>query len=97
MAGRTDLPDQNEDRRTRGARPEPTLTKTEARQGFTGRPVLIILLTALLLLMLIWVPVEWWGNAIEPENPANESIEPVPQSLDGPVRVVPQGETTATE
>jgi hypothetical protein len=70
MSTRTDLPN-TADRRTRGLQPE-QVTPTEARQGFRGKPVLIVLLGGLILAMLVWIPAEWWGNSIAPENPANE-------------------------
>lgn len=73
MTSRTDLPDTT-DRRTRGLRPE-TVTPTEARQGFRGRPVLIVLLAGIVLAMLVWIPAEWWGNAIAPENPSNQTVQ----------------------
>lgn len=71
MSSRTDLPNTT-DRRTRGLQPEP-MTATDARQGFRGKPVLIVLLAGLVLAMLVWIPVEWWGNSIAPSNPANET------------------------
>ena len=71
MTSRTDMPDTT-DRRTRGLKPEP-MPPVEARQGFRGKPVLIVLLGGLILAMLVWIPAEWWGNAIAPENPANET------------------------
>ena len=70
MSSRTDLPNAT-DRRTRGLQPEP-MSPTDARQGFRGKPVLIVLLAGLVLAMLVWIPVEWWGNSIAPSNPANE-------------------------
>lgn len=73
MTSRTDLPDTT-DRDTRGLRPEP-VTATEARQGFRGRPVLIILLAGIVLALLVWIPAEWWGNAIAPENPSNQPVQ----------------------
>ncbi|MDH4413819.1 MAG: hypothetical protein QE484_10955 [Rhizobium sp.] len=73
MSSRTDLPDTT-DRRTRGLKPEP-LTATEARQGSRGKPVLIVLLGGLILALLVWIPAEWWGNAIAPENPANQPAQ----------------------
>ncbi|MHB0951296.1 MAG: hypothetical protein ACYC10_05160 [Allorhizobium sp.] len=73
MTSRTDLPDTT-DRRTRGLRPEP-VTATEARQGFRGRPVLIVLLAGIVLALLVWIPAEWWGNAIAPENPSNQPVQ----------------------
>ncbi|MFN7009581.1 MAG: hypothetical protein ACK4PN_06080 [Allorhizobium sp.] len=83
MSSRTDLPDA--DRRTRGLRPEP-VTATQARQGFRGRPVLIILLAGIVLAMLVWIPAEWWGNSIAPENPSNE---PVQQQAPSPAQNTP--------
>lgn len=83
MNSRTDMPDTS-DRRTRGRKPE-MVTATEARQGFKGKPVLIVLLAGLILAMLVWIPAEWWGNAIAPENPADlpqEQTAPAP-STDG--------------
>jgi len=73
MTSRTDLPD-TADRHTRGLRPGP-VTATEARQGFRGRPVLIILLAGIVLALLVWIPAEWWGNAIAPENPSNQPVQ----------------------
>lgn len=71
MNSRTDLPGTT-DRRTRGLSPEP-MPATEARQGFRGKPVLIVLLAGLILALLVWIPAEWWGNSIAPEEPANQS------------------------
>lgn len=95
MAGRTDLPDETDKRRTRGLQPEPTLTATDARQGRRGRPVLIVLLGGLLLAMLIWVPIEWWGNSIAPDSPANQPPE---QVSPGPAESsVPQSSPTPSQ
>ncbi|MGL4197666.1 MAG: hypothetical protein ACRCSX_07885 [Allorhizobium sp.] len=69
MSSRTDLPDTN--RRTRGLQPE--VTATEARQGFRGKPVLIVLLGGLILAMLVWIPAEWWGNSIAPNEPQQQT------------------------
>lgn len=78
MTGRIDLPDTT-DRRTRGLKPEP-MSATDARQAFRGKPVLIVLLGGLILAMLVWIPVEWWGNSIAPDNPANEPAQTMPPS-----------------
>jgi hypothetical protein len=56
MTGLTDLPDTT-DRRTRGLKPEP-MSATDARQGFRGKPVLIVLLGGLILAMRVWIPIE---------------------------------------
>ncbi len=81
MSNRTDMPDTT-DRRTRGLKPEP-MTPIEARQGFRGKPVLIVLLGGLILAMLVWIPAEWWGNSIAPDNPANESQQTAPAPSPG--------------
>lgn len=57
---------------------EEPLPATDARQGFPGRPVLVVLLAGLLLAMVVWIPVEWWGNGMAPEQPASEQITPAP-------------------
>lgn len=95
MSSRTDLPDTT-DRRTRGLKPEP-MTPTEARQGFHGKPVLIVLLAGLILAMLVWIPIEWWGNSIAPENPANEPSQtttPAPAGPDSADQSMPQSNPT---
>ncbi len=81
MSNRTDMPDTT-DRRTRGLKPEP-MTPVEARQGFRGKPVLIVLLGGLILAMLVWIPAEWWGNSIAPDNPANEQQQTAPAPSPG--------------
>ncbi|NML75293.1 hypothetical protein HHL25_14270 [Rhizobium sp. S-51] len=78
MNSRFDLPDAT-DRRTRGLHPEP-MTPTEARQGFRGRPVLVVLLVGILLALIAWIPAEWWGNAIAPDDPSNQPVENVAPS-----------------
>ncbi len=37
-------------------------TGTEARQGRTGRPVLIVLIAGLTLALLAWIGAEIWGG-----------------------------------
>ncbi len=96
MNSRTDMPDTT-DRRTRGLKPEP-VTATEARQGFRGKPVLIVLLAGLILAMLVWIPAEWWGNAIAPSGPANQPVEqtaPAPSENGG--QIVPESSPTPTQ
>lgn len=97
MSSRTDLPDTT-DRRTRGLKPEP-MTPTEARQGFRGKPVLIVLLAGLVLAMLVWIPAEWWGNSIAPNNPANEPTTetapaPSPNTTESGSQNMPQSNPT---
>lgn len=88
MSGRTDLPD-GTDRRTRGMKPEP-MAPVDARQGFVGKRVLIVLLGGLVLAMLVWIPAEWWGNSIAPDSPANE---PATQTAPSPDNSAPGGQT----
>lgn len=71
MASRPDKQDVEVENSRAGERPRPA-PAVQARQGFLGRPVLIILLVGLILAMLFWVPVEWWGNAIAPERESND-------------------------
>ncbi|MFC3163421.1 hypothetical protein [Ciceribacter thiooxidans] len=60
-----------------GPRPAPAV---QTRQGSLGRPVLVVLLVGLILAMLFWVPVEWWGNAIAPERESNDTRTEQPAS-----------------
>ena len=96
MNSRTDMPDTT-DRRTRGLRPE-TVSATEARQGFKGKPVLIVLLAGMILAMLVWIPAEWWGNAIAPADPANQPVEQTaPAPNENGAATTPQSSPTPTE
>lgn len=38
---------------------------TEARQGRTGKPVLIVLISGLVLVVLAWAGAEWWGESTD--------------------------------
>lgn len=42
---------------------------TEARQGSTGRPVLVVLIAALILALVAWGVAEIYGFSIAPEQP----------------------------
>jgi hypothetical protein len=48
-------------------RREATLTETatEALQGRTWRPVLLVLIYGLVLVFLAWGAAEWWGEATD--------------------------------
>jgi len=64
----------NDERNTAAERP---LEPTEARQGFRGKPVLIVLLAGLVLALVAWIPAEWWGQKIAPpKDPATETTRP---------------------
>jgi hypothetical protein len=49
-----------------GAAPEQPLTGTEARQGNSGRPVLMVLIAGLVLAAIAWGGAEWWGESTAP-------------------------------
>jgi len=44
---------------------------TDARQGREGKPVLVVLLVSLAAAVLVWIGMEIFGNAIEPDVPTN--------------------------
>ncbi|MGL3608784.1 hypothetical protein ACSV9I_19880 [Rhizobium sp. G187] len=96
MSSRIDLPNTT-DRNTRGLKPEP-MTATDARQGFRGKPVLIVLLAGLILAMLVWIPAEWWGNSIAPDTPTNQpSVEIAPSPAENQSGTTPQSNPTPSE
>ena len=69
-------PDQTSTRGTSrpGAAPEQPITGTEARQGNTGRPVLMVLIAGLVLAAIAWGGAEWWGESTAP--PAEQTATP---------------------
>ena len=52
------------------------LNPQEARQGKKGRPVLMVLIAGLILAALAWGAAELFGEASDPEQPANEEAAP---------------------
>lgn len=52
------------------------LNPEEARQGKKGRPVLIVLIAALILAALAWGAAELFGDASDPVEPVNEQVAP---------------------
>lgn len=50
--------------------------KEKARQGRTGRPVLIVLLAGLVLALVVWGLVEIYGMWITPETPIGDPQTP---------------------
>lgn len=60
-------------------------TATRARQGSTGRPVLVILIVSVLLALVVWAVVEYAVFEPDenlPQNPQTENA-PVPQQPSG--------------
>lgn len=53
-------------------RPPQNMSPVRARQGFLGRPVLVILVVSLILAAIAWWGAELFGTAIAP--PASEQI-----------------------
>ena len=63
MNSRTDY--SNRDATATRAEPMPA---TQARQASKGKRVLLILLAALVIAMLAWIPAEWWGASQAPDS-----------------------------
>lgn len=58
---------------------EEQLPAVEAKQGNTGRRVLTVLIAALVLAFIVWIPVEIWGsNKADDAAPASTSQTQVP-------------------
>jgi hypothetical protein len=71
------------------------LSPTEARQGALGKPVLIVLVCALLLAAAGWVGVELWGQHIDPDKSAASAPAPGPSTNASapPAGTAPGGQT----
>lgn len=51
-------------------KPKPEVfTAREARQGWRGRPVLVVLIVSLVLVAAVWFVAEIWGSINAPETP----------------------------
>jgi hypothetical protein len=59
---------------TTSVAPEQPMSATEARQGRSGRPVLMVLIAGLVLALLAWGGAEWWGETTAP--PAERTATP---------------------
>ncbi|NLS01866.1 hypothetical protein HGP14_00575 [Rhizobium sp. P32RR-XVIII] len=63
---------------------EEEITPTAAKQGRTGSRILMVLLAALILAFLVWIPVEIWGereaDQVASQQPGQEmqSQQPAP-------------------
>jgi hypothetical protein len=53
----------------------------KARQGHWGRHLLLILVTALILVMIVWGLVEVYGELIEPDQPTTSAMSDVDTQL----------------
>ncbi|MBB4275022.1 hypothetical protein [Rhizobium mongolense] len=63
---------------------EEQISAVKAKQGRTGARILMVLVVALILAFVVWIPVEIWGNReadeVAPQQPGQElqSQSPVP-------------------
>lgn len=59
---------------------ERQLSAGRAKQGRTGRRILTVLIAALVLAFIVWIPVEIWGGRqaeeIAPSSPTQSQITP---------------------
>lgn len=56
------------------------VSPVEARQGFLGRPVLMVLVVGLILAMLAWAAAEFFGMAIDRQTPSDAATVTAPAS-----------------
>jgi hypothetical protein len=70
------------------------LSPTEARQGALGKPVLMVLVAALVLSAVGWFGVEMWGRHIDPDQSATSDPAPGPSANPGatPADTAPGGQ-----
>lgn len=65
---------------------EEQISPVKARQGRAGYRILLVLLAALVLAFVVWIPVEIWGNReaneVAPQQPGQQlqSQQPAPAS-----------------
>lgn len=63
---------------------ENQISSLKARQGRMGYRILTVLIAALVLAFLIWIPVEIWGQKeaddVAPQQPGQEMQSQVPES-----------------
>jgi hypothetical protein len=74
---------------------ETPLAPTEARQGALGKPVLTVLVAALVLSAVGWLGLEMWGQHIDPDKSATSAPAPGPSANPGakPANTAPGGQT----
>lgn len=63
---------------------EEEISPVKARQGRTGYRILTVLIAALVLAFLVWIPVEIWGqkesNDVAPQQPGQQMQSQVPEA-----------------
>ena len=66
---------------------EEQISPVKAKQGHTGRRILTVLVVALVLAFIVWIPVEIWGQreaddaAPQPAGQTMQSTQPAAPSL----------------
>lgn len=80
------------------------LSPREARQGLRGQPVLVILVISLVLVAIVWLAAELWGQSTQPVTPgdtnppaANQTQNPGAQGGGGFDNNPPTGSKPASE
>ncbi|MFS2178258.1 hypothetical protein ACCC98_20290 [Rhizobium pisi] len=78
---------------------EEQIPPVKARQGRMGYRILIVLLAALVLAFLVWIPVEIWGkreaNQVAPQQPGQQLQSQQPDAAPAPT--LQNGKTIPTE
>jgi hypothetical protein len=63
---------------------EEEISPVKAKQGRTGRRILAVLIAALVLAFLVWIPVEIWGQKeaddVAPQQPGQQMQSQVPEA-----------------
>ncbi|KAA0687372.1 hypothetical protein DTW90_33475 [Neorhizobium sp. P12A] len=59
------------------------ISPPDTRQGALGKPVLIVLVSALILAAVGWIGVEFWGEHIDPDKSATSAPAPGPSTNSG--------------
>ncbi|KQV84527.1 hypothetical protein [Rhizobium sp. Root1220] len=66
---------------------EEQISPVKARQGGTGKRILTLLIVALVLAFLVWIPVEIWGqrqaDEVAPQQPGQQLQSEQPASQNG--------------
>lgn len=70
---------------------EKKIEANKARQGPPGRPVLIVLIAALILAAIVWFGVGMFGSAIEPSDPVGGQPTEQPQDSQVAPQTAPSG------
>lgn len=60
------------------------ISTTKARQGFLGKPVLMVLIGGLLLAVIAWTAAEKWGESIDPQADTTTQTAPAPSQPQTP-------------